>query len=80
MKSNKTTTAQMMSEALRQVAPYTHLGWQLCATVMLFAAIGWGIDKLLNSSPAAIIILSLIGIAVGLYSVLKSAKNLSDKK
>lgn len=69
----------MMSEALRQVAPYTHLGWQLCATVILFTAIGWGVDKLLNSSPIAIIVFSLIGIVIGLYSVMKSAKNLSGK-
>ncbi len=68
-----------MSEALRQIAPYTHLGWQLFATVALFAAIGWGVDTLLNISPIGIIILSIFGIVIGLYSLLKTAKQMTLK-
>lgn len=68
-----------MSEALRQIAPYTHLGWQLFATVALFAAMGWGVDALLNISPFGIIILSIFGIVVGLYSLMKSAKQMTLK-
>jgi F0F1-type ATP synthase assembly protein I len=80
MKTYKTRTNGMISEALRQVAPYTHLGWQLFATVALFTAIGWGVDKLLNISPIGIIIFSVGGIVIGLYSMLKSAKDLSEKR
>lgn len=69
----------MFTEAMRQVLPYTHLGWQLFSTVFFFIGVGWLLDKFLGTSPYAIIVLSIIGICVGLYSVLKSAQQISKK-
>ena len=69
-----------MAAAMRQIAPYTHLGWQLFSTVALFAVIGALADRMLNSSPAALIAGAIAGIVLGLYNLLRTAKKLMMTK
>lgn len=69
-----------MAEALRQLAPYSHLGWQLFSTVALFLLIGALVDRFLGSSPALLIAGAVAGIAVGLWSLFRSAKKLMQMK
>lgn len=72
--------AGMMAEALRQLAPYSHLGWQLFSTVALFVLIGALADRFFHSSPVALIAGAVAGIGIGLYSLIRSAKKLMQVK
>jgi ATP synthase protein I len=75
----KKTTAESFSETLRELLPYTNLGWQLVASMLLFFGAGYGADILLESSPWLTIILSVIGIVYGLTSVIKTANHLQQR-
>lgn len=68
-----------MSEALRQIAPYMNLGWQLLATILVSLLIGWGIDSLLQTRPFGLILFAVLGIVAGLYSLFKTANRLTLK-
>lgn len=70
----------MISEALRELLPYTNLGWQLLASMLLFFGMGYGLDYLLGTGSVMTIIFSIIGIFIGLWSVIKSANELERKQ
>ena len=78
MKTRK-STAQSVSETLRELLPYTNLGWQLAASILLFFGVGYGADILLGSSPWLTVILAFIGVVYGLYSVIKTANTLQQR-
>jgi F0F1-type ATP synthase assembly protein I len=51
---------------------YSSIGFQMLATIGLFAFIGYKIDEHQNNSkPIITAILSLIGVAISLYQVVK---------
>ena len=74
------TTTQSISETLRELLPYTNLGWQLAASILLFFGIGYGLDALLDTGTVLTIIFAVIGIVYGLYSVIKTANELQNRK
>jgi len=74
------SNAEIISESLRELLPYTNLGWQLVASVLLFFGAGYGLDRLLNTGNVLTIVLSVLGIVYGLWSVLRSANELQNKK
>ncbi|MBN1447422.1 MAG: AtpZ/AtpI family protein [Bacteroidetes bacterium] len=74
------TTPESISETLRELLPYTNLGWQLVASILLFFGIGYGLDHLLGTDSIFTIALSVIGIFVGLWSVIKTANELQHKQ
>lgn len=78
-KQNK-STPEILSEALRELLPYTNLGWQLVASMLFFFGTGYGIDYLLETGSVFTIIFAVIGIIVGLASVIKSAHDLQEKQ
>ena len=78
-KDQKRVSSGMLSEAFRQMFPYTPLGWQLVITMLVFVFLGWFIDRIFHCSPFGIILLALVGICIGLYSIIKSAQQLSRK-
>lgn len=49
------------------------LGADFVAGVVVGAAIGWGFDKLLGTSPWGLAVFLLLGFAAGLLSVMRSA-------
>lgn len=49
------------------------LGADFVAGVVIGAAIGWGVDKLLGTSPWGLMVFLLLGFAAGILSVLRSA-------
>jgi ATP synthase protein I len=49
------------------------LGADFVAGVVLGAALGWGFDRLLGTSPWGLIVFLLLGFAAGLLSVMRSA-------
>ena len=75
----KKTTAESIAETLRELLPYTNLGWQLAASILLFFGAGYGLDALLGSKPWFTIVLAVIGIVYGLTSVIKTANHLQQR-
>jgi ATP synthase protein I len=49
------------------------LGADFVAGVVLGAAIGWGFDKFLGTSPWGLVVFLLLGFAAGILSVMRSA-------
>jgi predicted F0F1-ATPase subunit len=68
------------SKIYRELAPYLNLGWQLAITIGLGSLIGWLIDNKYHSTPTWLIICSLIGVAVGMYTFLKTVLAIDNKK
>ncbi|MGM5629275.1 AtpZ/AtpI family protein [Apibacter raozihei] len=57
---------------MKDYAFYSGLGMQLLVTILLFAGAGFYMDKKYNNNnPLFIIIFSLLGIGLGLFSVIR---------
>lgn len=76
----KKSTAESISETLRELLPYTNLGWQLAASILLFFGAGYWADAILGSKPWLTVVLSVIGIVYGLTTVIKTANHLQQRK
>ena len=59
--------ASAMAQGLR-------LSSELIAGVVVGAAIGWGFDKLLSTSPFGLIVFFLLGFVAGVVSVVRSSR------
>ena len=55
------------------------LSSELVAGVLVGAALGWGIDRLLSTSPFGLIVFLLLGFAAGVVNVVRSAVAASGK-
>ena len=73
------TTAESIADTFRELLPYTQLGWQLVASILLFFGAGYGLDALLGSKPWFTVFLSVVGIVYGLTSVIKTANHLQQR-
>jgi F0F1-type ATP synthase assembly protein I len=56
------------------------LSSELVAGVVVGALIGWGIDRLLSTSPWGLIVFLLLGFTAGVVNVIRSAGAASDKQ
>ena len=61
-----------MARALR-------LSSELVAGVLVGAVIGWGIDRLLSTSPFGLIVFFLLGFVAGVVNVVRSAGVAPDR-
>lgn len=52
------------------------LGWQMTAEVIAGAALGWGADHLLGTAPKGVMVGSLVGVAVAIYSLVRGGLRL----
>lgn len=50
---------------------YSGMAFELFAIIGIFTALGYFVDKKLDTNPIFLIVLLLIGLAVGFYRVLK---------
>ncbi|MBV9533564.1 MAG: AtpZ/AtpI family protein [Bradyrhizobium sp.] len=55
------------------------LSSELVAGVLVGAAIGWGIDRLLSTKPFGLIVFLLLGFAAGIVNVVRSAGVAPDR-
>jgi len=67
---NEQETAQAKASAM---AMGFRLSSELVAGVLGGAALGWGIDRLLSTSPWGLIIFLLLGFAAGVFNVMRAA-------
>lgn len=76
MKAGKDiSTMKMVSEAMRTMLPYTHLGWQLIATILVFFGIGYWLDTWLGSAPWLMAVLSLLGVVFAMVSFIRQVSS-----
>ena len=59
------------SSTLRQVAPYLQLGSVLAANVLLGVALGYGLDRYLDTQPWLLLVGSVLGVGSGFYHFFK---------
>ena len=55
------------------------LSSELVAGVIVGALIGWGIDRLLSTSPWGLIVFLLLGFTAGVFNVVRSAGVAPDR-
>ncbi|MFP4527592.1 MAG: AtpZ/AtpI family protein [Candidatus Kapaibacterium sp.] len=64
----------------KEIGPYVNLGLQLAITVGLFVYIGYWLDGKWDTEPAMIITFSMLGIAVGMFTFIRTVLNANKKK
>ena len=64
-------TGKAFSLAFRMIS-------ELIGGILVGVGIGWGLDKLLTTSPIFIIIFSLLGTAAGFWNVIRAASSTSQ--
>jgi F0F1-type ATP synthase assembly protein I len=74
------STLHTMSQGLRDLVAFSNLGYQLVAVILVCFGIGYGIDYVANTSPILCISFSVLGIAAGMYLVIRSAEMKSHKQ
>jgi ATP synthase protein I len=67
---NEQDTAQARASAM---AMGFHLSSELVAGVLVGAALGWGFDRLLSTSPWGLIVFLLLGFTAGVINVMRAA-------
>ena len=80
MEKKKRAAMMSMSETMKELLPYTQLGWQLVAVLMLFFGGGYALDSWLGTNYVFTVVLSMIGVVLGLISVIKTALELEQKR
>ena len=67
----------------RVEAPNSKLGiafrlvTELMAAVIVGGAIGWGLDRLLGTGPFLLIVMFMVGVASGIYTVVRTAHRMN---
>lgn len=56
------------------------LSSEFVAAILVGAAIGWGLDRLLGTSPWAMIVFLMLGFCAGVVGVMRSAGRISDPR
>ena len=69
----------MLSDAMRDLLPYSALGWQLVASILVCFGIGYGLDAWLGTKPVLTVVLAVVGVVVGLVSFFRTAQSLTKR-
>ena len=76
--------AREKRDEVRQVeAPNSKLGiafrlvTELMAAVIVGGAMGWGLDRLLGTGPFLLIVMFMVGVAAGIYTVVRTAHQMN---
>jgi ATP synthase protein I len=72
---------------VRQVeAPNSKLGiafrlvTELVAAVIVGGAMGWGLDQVLGTAPFLLIVMFMVGVAAGIFNVVRTAQQLNREQ
>ena len=69
-----------LEKTFREVSPYLGLGLQLAVTIVAAVFFGDWLDKKYLTSPLYTIIFAILGVFVGLYSLIKTVLYNEKKK
>lgn len=70
------SSLEMFGDAMRELLPYSQLGWQLAITILLAFGAGMLLDRWLGTGKAMTIVMSLLGVGAGLWTVLRAAREM----
>ncbi|MEM6333483.1 MAG: AtpZ/AtpI family protein [Planctomycetota bacterium] len=59
---------------IRQQRRLATAGLEFAGGILLFAALGYGVDTLLRSTPIGVVVGALLGMAGGLYRLIQAAQ------
>ena len=68
-----------IAKSLRDVGPYLGLGLQLAVTVVVMVFFGSWLDKKFNLNYILTLVFGLVGIAVGIYNLIRTVNELERK-
>ena len=77
---NKKYDDDSLSSSFREVGPYLGIGMQLAFTVVLFVLVGSWIDKEYGYHYVFTITLSIIGVGVSIYNLIRTLSYLEKRK
>ena len=60
-----------IKDSIREIGPYFDLGMRFAISIVIFAAIGFWIDKKLNTIPVFLIAGFLLGAIAGFWTIYK---------
>jgi F0F1-type ATP synthase assembly protein I len=64
----------------RELAPYMNLGMQILIPILLGALGGWWMDKKFETIPIFILVFTILGVIIGMYSFFRTISELEKKK
>jgi F0F1-type ATP synthase assembly protein I len=68
---SQSANEQSSNKDVRNWLSYSGMAFELFAIIGIFTALGYFLDKRLNTNPILLIIFLLIGLAAGFYRILK---------
>ncbi|MEO8232874.1 MAG: AtpZ/AtpI family protein [Ignavibacteriota bacterium] len=68
-----------IAKSLRDVGPYLGLGLQLAATVVIMVLLGSWLDKKFSLNYILTLVFGLVGIAIGIYNLIRTVNELERK-
>lgn len=68
-----------IGKTYKEVGPYLGLGVQLAATILIMLYIGSWLDKKYDAGSTYTLIFAIVGIAIGLYQLIKTVLFLEKK-
>lgn len=78
MSSEKETESDLQ-KTMKEVGPYLGLGFQLAATIVVLLFIGVWLDNQFGYDYTFTLILGFIGMAAGMYNLIKTATSVEKK-
>ncbi|MDH5719191.1 MAG: AtpZ/AtpI family protein [Spirochaetia bacterium] len=77
-KDKKDVKSVKYKETANTLIKYTHLGLEFCAILLIFLFSGKYIDTKLNSAPWIMLLFIVLGFFLGLFRIVKAAKDLAE--
>jgi F0F1-type ATP synthase assembly protein I len=77
--SKHSSSIKGAATSIQKAAPYINISYVLIASIAMFGAAGWWVDKKLTSSPLFFILGVLGGFFLGLYNLFKVVKKLESQ-
>ena len=77
---NEAASRSKMAKTMRELLPYTQLGWQMVATILLFFGIGYGLDGYLDMRPVLTVTGAVVGVIAAMIGFFRQAHTILKEK
>lgn len=67
-----------LAKSYRAATPWLNAVWQFTGSALFGVAVGYGVDRWLESTPWGLVVGGMGGSAVGFYAFIRSANRLMD--
>lgn len=75
----KSAVLESLGEAYQVMAPYGSVGWVFAVSVVVSMALGWWLDRRVNTKPLFTLCGAVLGIGTGIYNLIVVARGVSGK-